>query len=221
MANSHTSALSIYQTENINRFKAIWSDVTKLKGSFTPMKAGAVIANMGTYVNYPKVYLSQINKAYGDNSLDMYFSVMMFSSIYAQGNANSVANKEVLNINASLFLSQYGEQCTMFDLLAYTGLYRGKFKSEFAKSDDLSDAIKQFPKYLKYKAYLEETNKPKQEEPKHTEGKKLVGQKALEYYLIKAAKRGDNLLKGGLVAVGVVSRKHAQEIMDAYAPLAF
>lgn len=168
------------------------------------MKAGAVIANMGTYVNYPKVYLSQINKAYGDNSLDMYFSVMMFSSIYAQGNANSVANKEVLNINASLFLSQYGAQCTMFDLLAYTGLYRGKFKSEFAKSDDLSDAIKQFPKYLKYKAYLEETNKPKQEEPKQKEeGKKLVGQEALEYYLIKAAKRGDNLLEGGLVAVEI------------------
>lgn len=186
------------------------------------MKAGAVIANMGTYINYPQIHISQINEAYGDNSLDMYFAVMMFSSIYAQGNANSVANKEVLNINASLFLSQYGEQCTMFDLLAYTGLYRGKFKSEFAKSDDLSDALKQFPKYLKYKAYLEETNKTKQEEPQQKKGeKKLVGIEALEAYLITAAKRGDNLLEGGLVAVGVVSRKHAQEIMDAYAPQAF
>lgn len=209
------------QNYNINRFKAIWSDVTKLKGSFTAMNAGAVITNMGTYVNYPKMYLSQINEAYGDNSLDMYFAVMMFSSIYAQGNANSVANKEVLNINASLFLSQYGTQCTMYDLLAYTGLYRGKFKSEFAKSDDLSDAIKQFPKYLKYKAYLEETNKPKQEEPKPTEEKKLVGKEALEDYLIKAAKQGDNLLEGGLVAVGIVSREHASEVMKKYAPQPF
>lgn len=186
------------------------------------MKAGAVITNMGTYVNYPKVYLSQINEAYGDNSLDMYFAVMMFSSIYAQGNANSVANKEVLNINASLFLSQYGAQCTMFDLLAYTGLYRGKFKSEFAKSDDLSDAIKQFPKYLKYKAYIEDTNKPKQEEPQQKgEGKKLVGKAALEYYLKTAAARGDNLLEGGLVKCGIVSVAHAQEIMDAYAPQSY
>lgn len=185
------------------------------------MKAGAVIANMGTYINYPQIHISQINEAYGDNSLDMYFAVMMFTSIYAQGNANSVCNSEVINTNASLFISQFGQQCTMFDLMNYMGTYRSKYKSEFANSGDLSDVIRQFPKYLKYKAYLEETNKPKQEEPKPTEGKKLVGQEALEYYLIKAAKRGDNLLEGGLVAVGVVSRKHAQEIMDAYAPQAF
>lgn len=186
------------------------------------MKAGAVISNMGTYINYPQIYLSQINEAYGDNSLDMYFAVMMFTSIYAQGNANSVCNPEVINTNASLFLSQFGQQCTMFDLMYYMGTYRSKYKSEFANSGDLSDVIRQFPKYLKYKAYLEDTNKPKQEEPKPTEeGKKLVGKEALEYYLIKAAKRGDNLLEGGLVKFGVVSREHAKEMMAKYAPEPF
>ena len=186
------------------------------------MKAGAVIANMGTYVNYPQIYLSQINSVYGDFTLDMYFAVMMFSSIYAQGNANSVANSEVLNTNASLFLSLYGTRCSMFDLMYYMGAYRSKYKSEFANAGDLSDVIRQFPKYLKDRTYIEETNKPKQEEPKQKgEGKKLVGKAALEYYLKTAAARGDNLLEGGLVKCGIVSVAHAQEIMDAYAPQSY
>lgn len=186
------------------------------------MKAGAVIANMGTYINYPQIHISQINEAYGDNSLDMYFAVMMFTSIYAQGNANSVCSSEVINTNASLFISQFGQQCSMFDLMNYMGTYRSKYKSEFANSGDLSDVIRQFPKYLKYKAYLEETNKPKQEEPQQKkEEKKLVGIEALEAYLITAAKRGDNLLQGGLVSFGIVSREHASEVMKKYAPEPF
>lgn len=186
------------------------------------MKAGAVIANMGTYINYPQIHISQINEAYGDNSLDMYFAVMMFTSIYAQGNANSVCNSEVINTNASLFLSQFGQQCTMFDLMYYMGTYRSKYKSEFANSGDLSDVIRQFPKYLKYKAYLEEANKPKEEEPQQKKGeKKVVGIEALEIYLKKAAERGDNLLEGGLVKFGVVSREHAKEVMAKYAPEPF
>ena len=220
MANSHTSALSIRQADNVNRFKAIWSDVTKLKSSFAPMKAGAVIANMGTYINYPQIYLSQINEAYGDFTLDMYFSVMMFSSIYAQGNANTVANKEVINTNASLFISQFGQQCTMFDLMNYMGTYRSKYKSEFANSGDLSDVIRQFPKYLKYKAYLEDTNKPKQDEARTSE-KKATGAEELEIYLREVAERGDNLLEDGLVRFGVVSVAHAKELMAKYGPKAY
>lgn len=184
------------------------------------MKSGAVIANMAAYVNYPQIYLSQINEAYGDFTLDMYFSVMMFSSIYAQGNANSVANNEVLNTNASLFLSQFGKQCTMFDLMNYMGTYRSKYKSEFANSGDLSDVIRQFPKYLKYKTYLEDTNKPKQEEPQQKE-KKVVGVEALELYLKTAAERGENIANGGLVSFGIVTKKHALEVMAKYAPEPF
>lgn len=184
------------------------------------MKAGAVIANMGTYINYPQIYLSQINEAYGDFTLDMYFSVMMFSSIYAQGNANTVANKEVINMNASLFISQYGQQCTMFDLMNYMGTYRSKYKSEFANSGDLSDVIRQFPKYLKYKAYIEDINKPKQEEARTSE-KKATGAEEMESYLREAAERGDNLLEGAIVKFGLVSVAHAKELMAKYGPKAF
>lgn len=190
------------------------------------MKAGAVIANMGTYINYPQIYLSQINEAYGDFTLDMYFSVMMFSSIYAQGNANGVANQEVIKMNASLFLSQFGQQCTMFDLMNYMGTYRSKYKSEFANSGDLSDVIRQFPKYLEYKAYIEDTNKPKQEEPQpqtetRTSEKKATGAEEMESYLREAAERGDNLLEGDIVKFGVVSVAHAKELMAKYGPKAY
>lgn len=167
------------------------------------------------------MYLSQVNEAYGESGLALTFVVQMFSSIYAQGNANGVCNADVLNMNANLFLSQYGNQCSMFDMLIYTGTYRSKYKSEFATSGDLSDVIKQFPKYLKHKGFVQDANKPKQQEEPQQKEKKLVGKEALEYYLRKAAERGDNLLEGGLVSFGVVSRQHAQEIMERYAPEPF
>lgn len=109
----------------------------------------------------------------------------------------------------------------MYDLILYCDAYRDTYKDKFTSNEDISDYSKQFPLYLKHKAVVQESNKPKQEEPKPTEGKKLVGQEALEAYLITAAKRGDNLLEGGLVAVGIVSREHASEVMKKYAPEPF
>lgn len=65
-------------------------------------------------------------------------------------------------------------------------------------------------------------NKPRQEEPQQKKGeKKVVGIEALEIYLKKAAERGDNLLEGGLVMFGIVSREHAKELMAKYAPEPF
>lgn len=110
----------------------------------------------------------------------------------------------------------------MYDLILYCDAYRDTYKDKFTSNEDISDYSKQFPLYLKHKAVVQESNKPKQEEPQHKKvEKKLVGIEALEAYLITAAKRGDNLLQGGLVSFGIVSREHASEVMKKYAPEPF
>lgn len=132
----------------------------------------------------------------------------------AKGNFNDV----LFYAAVDRFIAKHGTQCTMYDLILYCDAYRDTYKDKFTSNEDISDYSKQFPLYLKHKAVVQESNKPKQQEEPQQKEKKLVGKEALEYYLMEAAKRGDNLLEGGLVKFGVVSVEHASEVMKKYAP---
>lgn len=170
---------------------------------------------------WPQVTLSQIDSIYQTKGLAEYFTTLLFTAIYAQGNGGVSCNQEVAKMQAGLFLAEYGNQCSMFDYMLYMGTYRSKYKPDYISNGDLSDIIKRFPEYMKHKGNIIEAHKPQQEEPQQKKEKKVVGIEALENYLKKAAERGDNLLEGGLVKFGVVSVEHAKEVMNKYAPEPF
>ena len=110
----------------------------------------------------------------------------------------------------------------MFDLMLYMATYRNTYKPDYISNGDLSDIVKRFPEYMKHKALVMEAHKPQPKtEARTKEQKELVGIEAMKSYLRKAAERGDNLLEGGLVTFGMVTREHAKEVMDAYGPKAF
>lgn len=166
--------------------------------------------------------LSQVDSMYQTKDLALYFAKLLFTTIYAQGNSGATnCNQSVVNMQAGVFLAQYGRQCTMFDYMLYMGTYRSKYKPDYVSNGDLSDIIKRFPDYLKHKGSIMEAHKPQPKTEARTSNKKPVGKEALEIYLKRAAERGDNLLEGGLVAFGMVTREHAQEVMDKYGPQAF
>ncbi len=125
-------------------------------------------------------------------------------------------------MQAELFLAEYGNQCSMFDYMLYMATYRSKYKPDYVSNGDLSDIIKRFPEYMKHKGNMKEAHKPQSKtEARTRNNNEPVGKEALELYLKEAAERGDNLLEGGLVAFGMVTREHAKEVMDAYGPKAF
>lgn len=166
---------------------------------------------------WPQVTLSQIDSIYQTKGLAEYFATLLFTAIYAQGNGGVSCNQEVAKMQAGLFLAEYGRECSMFDYMLYMGTYRSKYKPDYISNGDLSDIIKRFPEYMKHKGSIMEAHKPQPKTETRTSNNKLVGKAALEYYLRKAAERGDNLLEGGLVAFGMVTREHAKEVMDKYA----
>lgn len=171
---------------------------------------------------WPQVSLSQIDSIYQTKGLAEYFTTLLFTTIYAQGNGGASCNQEVAKMQAGIFLAQYGNQCSMFDYMLYMGTYRSKYKPDYISNGDLSDIIKRFPEYMKHKGNVREMHKPQPKtEARTSDNKELVGAAALEAYLIEAAKRGDNLLNGGLVSFGAVTREHAKEVMDKYAPEPF
>ena len=195
-----------------------------LQNKFQPLKCCKVMAKeVEAITKWPQVTLSQIDDIYQTNDLAEYFAKLLFSTIYAQGNSGATnCNQSVVNMQAGLFLAQYGRQCTMFDYMLYMGTYRSKYKPDYVSNGDLSDIIKRFPEYMKHKGSIMEAHKPQPKtEARTKEQKELVGIEAMKSYLIKAAKRGDNLLECGLLTFGAITREYAQELMDKYAPQAF
>lgn len=152
----------------------------------------------------------------------MYFVRLMYSTIYAQVNNGVINNNSVLDMECGNFLARYGHACTMFDLMLYMATYRNTYKPDYVSNGDLSDITKRFPDYMKHKGKMKEAHKPQPKtEARTSNNNEPVDKEALELYLKEAAERGDNLLKGGLVASGMVTREHAKEVMDKYAPEPF
>lgn len=204
-------------------FKDWWPTVQSLQTAFQPKNCCKVLANeVKAVTEWPQVALNQIGAIYHNNDLAMYFVRLMYSTIYAQANNGTINNDGVLSMECGNFLARYGHACTMFDLMLYMATYRNTYKPDYISNGDLSDIAKRFPEYMKHKGNVREMHKPQPKtEARTSDNKELVGAAALEAYLIEAAKRGDNLLKGGLVASGMVTREHAQEVMDKYAPEPF
>lgn len=194
-----------------------------LQNKFQPLNCCKVMAKeVEAITKWPQVTLSQIDDIYQTNDLAEYFAKLLFSTIYAQGNSGATnCNQSVVNMQAGLFLAQYGRQCTMFDYMLYMGTYRSKYKPDYVSNGDLSDIIKRFPDYLKHKASVYDAHKSQPKTETRTSEKEPVGIAGLEVYLIKAAKRGDNLFESALLGLGVFTKEHAQELMDKYAPQAF
>ena len=211
------------QKTELKTFKDWWPTVQSLQTAFQPKNCCKVLANeVKAATEWPQVTLNQIGVIYNNNDLSMYFVRLMYSTIYAQVNNGVINNNSVLDMECGNFLARYGHTCTMFDLMLYMATYRNTYKPDYISNGDLSDIVKRFPEYMKHKALVMEAHKPQPKtEARTKEQKELVGIEAMKSYLRKAAERGDNLLEGGLVTFGMVTREHAKEVMDAYGPKAF
>lgn len=195
-----------------------------VQSSFVPQKCCVVMAKeVEAVTKWPQVILSQIDSIYQTKGLAEYFAKLLFTTIYAQGNNGATnCNQSIVNMQAGLFLAEYGNQCSMFDYMLYMATYRSKYKPDYVSNGDLSDIIKRFPEYMKHKGNIMEVHKPQPKtEARTSEKPQPTGENKLEVYLIRAAKRGDNLLKSALCEMGIFSKKHAQELMDKYGPQTF
>lgn len=213
--------LSARQAQEAEQFLNWYPTAQKLMEYFTLARWHDATARETRLVNMPCVTLSQIDSLYNSKGLARTIVGMNFSALYQMGGGRGNFNEAFFYAAVDRFIAKHGNACTMFDLLLYCDAYRDTYKDKFTSNEDFSDYSKQFPEYLKHKALVMEAHKPQPKTETRTSNKKLVGKAALEYYLIKAAKRGDNLLECGLLAFGAITREYAQELMDKYGPQTF
>lgn len=193
-----------------------------LQTAFQPKNCCKVLANeVKAVTEWPQVTLNQIGVIYNNNDLSMYFVRLMYSTIYAQVNNGVINNNSVLNMECGNFLARYGHTCTMFDLMLYMATYRNTYKPDYVSNGDLSDIIKRFPEYLKHKALVMEAHKPQPQTETRTSEKEPVGIAGLEVAMIRRVKEGGNLFDSAWYRLHLVTKEHAQELMDKYAPQPF
>lgn len=194
-----------------------------MQTAFQPQNCCKAIAKeVEAVTKWPQVTLAQIDDIYQTNDLAEYFAKLLFSTIYAQGNSGTTScNQSVVNMQAGLFLAQYGRQCTMFDYMLYMGTYRSKYKPDYVSNGDLSDIIKRFPDYLKHKASVYDAHKSQPQTETRTSEKEPVGIAGLEVAMIRRVKEVVNLFDSAWYRLHLVTKEHAQELMDKYAPQAF
>ena len=214
--------LSARQAQEAEQFLNWYPTAQKLMEYFTLARWHDATARETRLVNMPCVTLSQIDSLYNNKGLARTIVGMNFSALYQMGGGRGNFNEAFFYAAVDRFLAKHGNACTMFDLLLYCDAYRDTYKDKFTSNEDFSDYSKQFPEYLKHKALVMEAHKQQPKtETRTKEQKELVGIEAMKSYLIKAAKRGDNLLECGPLAFGAITREYAQELMDKYAPQAF
>lgn len=215
------SQYSAKQEENAKAFLEWYPNAAALMANFTISKWHDATIREHLLCNTPCITLSQVDEVYQQVGLCRTIVSMNFSALFQMGGAKGTFNDVLFYAAVDRFIAKHGTQCTMYDLILYCDAYRDTYKDKFTSNEDISDYSKQFPLYLKHKAMVQESNKPKQEEPQQNKENKVVGIEALEIYLKKAAACGDNLIEGGLVKFGVVSVEHAKEMMNKYAPEPF
>lgn len=214
--------LSARQAQEAEQFLNWYPTAQKLMEYFTLARWHDATARETRLVNMPCVTLSQIDGLYNNKGLARTIVGMNFSALYQMGGGRGNFNEAFFYAAVDRFIAKHGNACTMFDLLLYCDAYRDTYKDKFTSNEDFSDYSKQFPEYLKHKALIMDAHKPQPKtEARTKEQKELVGIEAMKSYLIKAAKRGDNLLECGLLTFGAITREYAQELMDKYAPQAF
>ena len=109
------------------------------------------------------------------------------------------------DIAADLFLGKYGSQCTLYMMAIYFGSYLSDYKSQFASQFDIQDILKQFReqflpmwgKTLENKEVRSENNHPEQ----------MRGDEALQEWLYREIKKGNDVTNGGLYRLGIVTDK--------------
>lgn len=213
--------ISARQAQEAEQFLNWYPTAQKLMEYFTLARWHDATARETRLVNTPCVTLSQIDSLYNNKGLARTIVGMNFSALYQMGGGRGNFNEAFFYAAVDRFIAKHGNACTMFDLLLYCDAYRDTYKDKFTSNEDFSDYSKQFTEYLKHKALIMEAHKSQPKTETRTSEKEPVGIAGLEVYLIKAAKRGDNLFESALLGLGVFTKEHAQELMDKYAPQAF
>lgn len=210
--------LSERQKADIDKFRQKFPDVTKLYNFFAPTMWGYAIAHTKECLTYPCITLRQVDEIYHCGGVAQNIVRNQLVGLYQMTTAKEQYNSNAANIAADLFIAKYGHECTLYDIMLYFGNYITEYKSSFAQFD-MQDILLQYnKKFLPWKRMC--IGQQQDEVPK-LENNVAKGKDGLEAWLRKSISDGEDVRKGGLYSMGIVTEADVQRIEKECKPKVF
>lgn len=92
----------------------------------------------------PEMMLGDVDEYYGTGvALELLRNQMV--GVYTISTAKTIYDSQAMNIAADIFISKYGQQCSMYALMLYFGNYLTEYKSSYGQFD-MQDILQMFGK---------------------------------------------------------------------------
>ena len=116
----------------------------KLLRTFAPSMWSYFMQRQGQCFTAPEMMLGDVDEYYGTGvALELLRNQMV--GVYTISTAKTIYDSQAMNIAADIFISKYGQQCSMYALMLYFGNYLTEYKSSYGQFD-MQDILQMFGK---------------------------------------------------------------------------
>jgi len=188
--------------EEAEQFKKVFPSIDKVYRFFSPNNWGYICSNKRELPKKPCITLNYVDALYNVNGAAKWLVKTQFTGLYTLSMSKEPFTEDTAKVTADLFLSRYGSQCNLYMLILYFGSYIMDYKSSYS-SFDVQDILSSFGR--KFLSNWNSLSDDVREVKKEVNSKGPAGTNALLLWLDDALQKGEDVRKGGLYRLGIIT----------------
>ena len=163
---------------------------------------GYCLQHLDDCISQPCITLSQVDAVYHQFGTAQMIVKSQFVGIYSMSTAREELNQQASNLASDIFISKYGNDCTLYGLMLYFANYLTEYKSSYAQYD-VQDILQQFSKkFLPWWRNKIGIYKTEDQEPQQETGISI--QQMLRIW-VQEGRTDDDFKNGGLYRIGQIT----------------
>lgn len=176
---------------------------------FSPKNWGYAAEHERECLTYPCITLRQVDEAYNTPGAAQNIVRGQLVGVYSMTTAREPYNTPSANLAADMFISKYGHECTLYNLLLYFANYLMEYKSTYAQFD-VEDILIQFGrKFIPRKRLRTE---PEQGQP--TSNEQAISLEELTLIWVREGRTDEDIRQGGLYQTGMITDEMIRDARD-------
>lgn len=143
--------LSARQKTEAEKFLATFPSIEKVYNYFCPARWEHALKHEYECLTAPCISLAQLDELYHTPGAAQSIIRGMLIGLYSLTTAREEYNAQAANLASGMFVSKFGNYCSMYDVMLYFGGYILTYKNSYGQFD-IVDVLQQFSrKYLPWK----------------------------------------------------------------------
>lgn len=212
--NKRTTALSKnlsprQQTET-EKFMQAFPSIEKVYNYFCPARWEHALKHEYECLTAPCISLAQLDELYHTPGAAQRIIRGMLIGLYSLTTAREEYNAQAANLASGMFVSKFGNYCSMYDVMLYFGGYILTYKNSYGQFD-IVDVLEQFrKKYLPWKR-----SRLQQDEQEPTMHGILLEEMVLRW--VREGRTDEDFREGGLYQIGSITDAMIRSAREQFA----